>query len=354
MRKGIFISLAVFMIFANTGNAQVGGFLKKVTKSVAKDIIGKPDEEQKNKNSDQPEPSCACDQAELVMDMGGKLQLDYTELNISISDDGRILAMDRGTKDFYIVQNGVTTGPVKAGDPKLSGFKNPEISDSEKKTDPWKYNEYISKPGEKYLINFGGKTYGPYAQIQDFTSTKSKDKFAAMVIENIPVSEADGKKMEEAINNASSEQEKRDLAMKYSQEMMQKMQAGGGPATTMPRLVTNVAGATYDPIRSGGGNLNGNIKYDDILVIAFDKIIDLKGKVIFSLKQDAIGVQEFFVNTSNTKYAYYNNGALNFSDNTALSGLFSTHLIKVNGQVYLAYLYFSPKRNAIMQCKIPF
>jgi hypothetical protein len=354
MRKIIIFSVALFVIFLNTGNAQVGGFLKRVTKSVAKDMIGKPDEEQKNKNSDQPEPSCACEPAELVMDMGGKLQLDYTELNISISDDGRILAQDRGTQDFYIVQSGVTTGPIKAGDARLAGFRNMEADESDKKADPWANSEFISKQGEKYLIKFGGKSYGPYANIQHFAYTKSKDKFAAMVIENIIMSEADGKKTDDAIKNAKSEQEKMDLAMKYQQEMMQKMQALGGPATTMPKLVTNVAGATYDPIRSGGGNLNGNIKYDDILVITHDKIVDLQGKVLFTLKQEAIGVQEIFVNTTNTKYAYYNNGALTFSDNTVLSGLFGTHLIKVNGQVYLAYLYYSPKKNAIMQCKIPF
>jgi len=34
--------------------------------------------------------------------------------------------------------------------------------------------------------------------------------------------------MEEAIKNAKTDQEKMDLSMKYSQQMMQKMQQGGG------------------------------------------------------------------------------------------------------------------------------
>jgi hypothetical protein len=354
MKKTIFFSLIICLIFLNAGNAQVGGFLKKVTKSVANDVLGKPEEGTKNKNSDKPEPLCACDQAEIVMDMGGKLQLDYSELNISISDDGRILAQDRSSKEYYIVQNGVTTGPVNYGDPRLAGFKNIENSDDSKKTDPWANNEYITKSGEKYLINFGGKNYGPYARIQDFTVTKSKDKFAAIVIENIPVSEADGKRMDQAIKNARSEQEKRDLAMKYNQEMMQKMQDGGGPTSIMPRLVTNIAGATYDPIKAGRGSINGNVKFDDIVVVAYDKIIDLQGKVILSLKPEAINLTDIFLNTTNTKYAFYTYGTLTFSDNTTMSELFNPHLIKVNGQVYLAYFYYSPKKNSIMQCKIPF
>ena len=39
--------------------------------------------------------------------------------------------------------------------------------------------------------------------------------------------------------------------------------------------VTNIPDVTYDPMKNVGGILNGKIKYDDILVIAYDKIIDL-------------------------------------------------------------------------------
>jgi hypothetical protein len=124
--------------------------------------------------------------------------------------------------------------------------------------------------------------------------------------------------------------------------------------STIPKLVTNIAGTNYDPLKSGGGTLNRNIKYDEIVVVAFDKLIDLQGKVILTLKQEAIGVPDIYVNTTNTKYAFYKYGTLTFNDNTTMSDLFNLHLIKVNGQVYLAYMYYSPKKNAIMQCKILF
>jgi hypothetical protein len=103
-----------------------------------------------------------------------------------------------------------------------------------------------------------------------------------------------------------------------------------------------------------GGNLNGNIKFDDILIMSYDKIINLQMKTVLTLKQDAIGARDLFVNSGNTKYAIYTYGTLTFSDNTTLSELFNPHLLKVNGQVYLAYMYYSPKKDAIMRCKIAF
>jgi len=68
-----------------------------------------------------------------------------------------------------------------------------------------------------------------------------------------------------------------DLAMKYSQELQQKMMAGGGPMSTLPKLVTSVPNATLDPMKAMGGTLNGNIKFDDLFVVAYDKILDLQG-----------------------------------------------------------------------------
>jgi hypothetical protein len=160
--------------------------------------------------------------------------------------------------------------------------------------------------------------------------------------------------MDEAMKNAKTEQEKMDLAMKYSQQMAQKMMQGGGPASMNPKFVTNISNANYDILKSAGGTLNGNIKFDDILITSYEKIIDLQMKTVLTLKQDAIGAKDLFVNTANTKYAYYNYGTLTFSDNTTLSELFNPHLVKVDRQVYLAYMYYSPKKNAIMQCKIVF
>ena len=101
--------------------------------------------------------------------------------------------------------------------------------------------------------------------------------------------------------------------------------------------------------------LNGDIKFDDILMTTYDnKIYDLQGKLLFSLKNEAMGTKSLFVNSNSTKYAYYNSGTLTFSDNTTLAELFNPQLVKLDGKIYLSYMYYSPKNNAIMQHKIPF
>jgi hypothetical protein len=334
-------------------NAQVSRLLNKATNSATNNVSGKPESGSKTMKQE-PEPKCACEQPELILDLGGNLKLMYSEISISVKDDGSILIKDRISGDYYIAKDGVTQGPIKAGDPRLAGFDNIDNADAAKETKPWANNEYITSSGDKYTIKFNGKSYGPYGQIKEFKVAKSKDKFAAIVVENVPVSEADGKKMEEAIKNAKTDQEKMDLSMKYAQDMQQKMMQGGGPMSMMAKLVTNIPGVTYDPLKSVGGTLNSNIKYDDILFLTYDKVIDLSNKVLLTLKPEAAGARDLFVNTTNTKYAFYNYGTLTFSDGTVMSELFNPHLVKINGQVYLAYMYYSPKKNAIMQCKIAF
>jgi hypothetical protein len=159
--------------------------------------------------------------------------------------------------------------------------------------------------------------------------------------------------MEAAMKNAKTDQEKMDLSMKFSQEMAQNMQKAGGAEGILPKLITNIPGAKLDLIQSRG-NLNNSIKYDDILIPTYDKIIDLSGKELLTIKPEAGASEKLFLNSSNTKYAYYNYGTLTFGDGTSLPDLFNAHLIKSNGAVSIAYMYYSPKSNAIMQCKIPF
>jgi hypothetical protein len=160
--------------------------------------------------------------------------------------------------------------------------------------------------------------------------------------------------MEAAIKNAKTDQEKMDLSMKYSQMMMQKMQQGGGAGGILPKLICNTGEVAIDPTKSHLGTLNNNIKFDEIFMVQSNEIIDLKGNIVLTLNPDASRSKDLFVNTTNTKYAYYNYGTLTFSDGTIMSNMFNLHWIKVNGQVYLAYMYYSPKRNAIMQCRIEF
>ena len=342
--------MAVSILVVSDLSAQ-GGLLKKVAKSMTNELLGKSGENSNNA----PEPSCACDKPELIMDLGGKLQLDYTEITLKVSEDGRILARHTGTNEYYIVKNGTTQGPYKEGDPRIADFVIIE-NEEDKGIESFilKNRPYINKAGDKLSITFDGKTYGPFSQINDFTVSKSKDKFAALVIENVIVSEDYGKKMDDAMNNAKNDQERMDLAIQFSQQMQQKLLEGGDPMNTVPKLVTNIPDANYDFYKSQGEKLNSNIKYDDILFTTFDKIISLDGKTLISLSNDAIGTNELFVNEANTKYAYYKYGSLKFSDNTSMSDLFNPHLIKENGQVFLAYMYYSPKKNSIMQCKIAF
>jgi hypothetical protein len=339
----------------------VNRLLNKVTKSVADKIDGKPAESTKNTNKE-PEPKCACEKPELIVDLG-KLKLMYSELSILLNDEGAILLSERYSKDYYISKDGVTQGPIKEGDLRLAGFKIPDTSmapdnsggrdDSEDKN-PWADNPYITKSADKFLIKFDGKSYGPYATIQQFKVTKSKDKFAAMVVQNIPISNADGKKMQKEIDNAKTQQEKQELAMKYNQQMMQKMMDGGGPTSTLPKLVTNIEGANFDLLKSQGGSLSNDMKYDDILIKTYDKVIDLSNNVLVNLSNDARSSENLFLNTNNSLYAWYNSGTLSFSDSKVMSELFNPHLVKVGSQVNLAYLYYSPKSNALMQCKMPF
>jgi hypothetical protein len=353
MKKSILSLLAVCVFLGIPVNAQVNRLLNKVSNSVTTKVAENSDSGSQTSNQE-PEPKCACDQPEIVLDLAGKLKLMYSEITISSRDDGALLVKERFSGDFYIVKGGNPEGPIKGGDPKLAGFENLNDSDMPAGIDHWANNEYITYSGDKYTIKFLGKSYGPFGKINEFKVTKTKDKFAAIVVENAGISEADARKMDTAIKNAKTDQEKMDLSMQYSQMMMQKMQQGGGPNALLPKLVTNIPGTTLDPLESVGGTLNSNIKYDDILFTTYDKVIDLSNKVVLNLKSEDQGAQALFVNAGNTKYAIYKFGTLTFNDGKTMSDMFNLHLMKTGAQIYLAYMYYSPKKNAILKCKIPF
>ncbi|MCX6334741.1 MAG: hypothetical protein NT092_10645 [Bacteroidia bacterium] len=350
--KRIIIISAVLCLFI-TATAYSQDMLKKVGKAVTNEILGSGNSSGSSSEKSDPEPSCACDDAEIIVSLGGSLKLDYKETNISIMDDGSILMQDKLSGNYYIVKDGATQGPFKAGDPKIAGFEN-GAEDSGNDQLLLRYKNYISKSGDKYLISFGGKTYGPYGQINSFAVTRAKDKFAALVVENVVATEMDGKAMDEAMKNAKSDQERMQLAMKFSQQMQQKIMSGGGPSSMTTKLVTNVPDATFDFMTQPGASPNGDMKYDDIMLATYNKIYNLQGKLIITLKNEHLGASNIFIKTDNTGYAIYNYGTIMFSDGKSLTDLFNPHLIKTGGMIYLAYMYFSPKRNAIVQCKIPF
>lgn len=355
MKKSLLAVVALCLLFSYPLASQ--GLLNKVKKAVTKEISGtQGDDTSNNPSKPGPEPACACNDANLVLDMT-KYKIEYNEFTICSKDDVSMLVFDKIGSKYYITKNGVTDGPFKEGDPRIQGFcSDRNESESDEKTDAWvkKYPGIVSRSGEKYLIKFGGKSYGPYAMINDFAVSKNRDKFAAIITENLMMTEDQGNKMEKAMENAKTDQERMDIAMKMSQQVQNQMMQGGGPASMQPKLVTNVPGATYDMVTWMGGRLDGSVKFNDIIVIAPDRIMDMTGKTVIKLSQNSYNTDGMFVNSSNSKYASYNYGALTFSDNTTLTEVFNPYLIETGGKVFLAYMYYSPGKNSIMQCSIPF
>jgi hypothetical protein len=350
MKKSAILPL-ICMILALPVAGQKG-LLNKVSKSVsgaANSVLGSSDAQDKQ----EPEPSCASDLATIAMDLGGNLKLDYKELSISILSDGRILAQAHGMDEYYIAKDGKTSGPFKAGDPQIADFVTSDEGNEKGKDPVVLFKPYVSAAGEKYMINFAGKKYGPFSIISDLKVSKSKDKFAAIVTESVAVTENQAKKMEAAMKNAKDDQERMELAMEYAQLMQQNVDFSKGAEALSAKLVSNVPVAALDPMKSG--NLNSEVKYDDILLVTYDsKVYDLQGKLLVTLKQEAAGAKHIFINSAGNRYAYYNSGVLTFSDNTKLTDLFNTNLVRTDGKVFINYMYYSPKHNAIMQHKIPF
>jgi len=348
MKKSI-LFLAVVTIFSISSLQAQGDLLKKVAGSMKDELFGT-----RKGGSKDPEPSCSCNDAEQIVDLGGKLQIDYKEMNITTMDDGSFLLKNRMDGNYYVARGNSISGPFTAGDSRIAGFEETDDNMPAMEALAIRNKEYIKNAGEKYIINFEGKTYGPFSRIDKFVVTQSKDKFAAMVVENVITSEDEGKKMEEAIENAKTDQEKMDLAMQYTMQIQEKMMQAGGPSGITPKLVTNIPDAMDDLTGFSVGTINGNIKYDYIFLVYYNKINDLHGKAVMELKPEHKGVSDIFLNTSNTKYAVYSYGSITLSDGKTLTDLFNPHLIKVGGQVFLAYMYYSPKKNSMMQCKIQF
>ena len=350
-------SLLFVLSFAVTNTVVPQGVLNRVKNAVSREISGTQGEDTgDNSAKTAPEPSSARDDARLIADLS-KFKLDYNEMTICQKEDGSILIRDRRDDKYYLVKNEKAEGPLDEKDPRVTECidVNEGVSDNQD-TESWisRYPAYITQTGDKYLIKFNGKNFGPYAIISDFAVSNSKDKFAALVTENVLITEDQGKKMEEAMKNAKTDQERMDIAMKMSQQVSGQMMKAVDASSLQPKLISNVTGANYDAMIWRGGKLNSKVKYDDIVVFAYDKIIDLQGNTLVSLSQNSYNSKDLFLNSSGTKYAYYKYGTITFSDNTSISELFNLHLAKTDGKVYLTYMYYSPGKNAIMQASIPF
>lgn len=351
MKKFTILSLIICFIFTLQGNAQVGSFLKNVKNNVVKDLLS--DKPGSSKQETAPEPSCACDDAVVGLDLN-KYKIDYTEVSITVQADGTILVKSKISGEYFIVKDGAAQGPMKEGDPRLSVFG---ISDEEqqdgKNAIMLKNKKYISKSGDKFVINFQGKTYGPYARIDDFVANLSGTKFVAVATENVTVTEDEGKDMEKRMENAKNDAERMALAMEMTQKMQDNVMQAGAQGFT-PEYISNIPGVSLDFSTTMGGSLTNKIKYDDILILSPSKVQSLTGKTLFNLGSYEGASDEFFVKSDNSMYAWFSYGTLTFSDGKKISDMFIPYLTKIDGQVYLAYMYYSPKRNALMLCKIPF
>jgi hypothetical protein len=262
-----------------------------------------------NPSTQGQEPRCACDQPEFIISLEGNLKLDYNEMHICNMPDGSLLLQDMNAEKYYILSSGITNGPYESGDPKLMGFENCYMGSTNPEDQLLRYKGILSKTGEKYLITFKGKNYGPYAEIYDFIVSLSNEKFVV-------------------------------LAAKQEGDI--------------PSLVSNIPNASFDVNNEMNLGLDGTRKYDDIVVVGETKITDLQGKTIFSVDSLIYSPESLFINQNNTRYAWYDYGTLYFNDGKSLPDCFNPHFLKIGGTEYLAYMYYSPVKNAIMQCKVPF
>jgi hypothetical protein len=347
------IILTMVLLLPGLSDAQVGRLLRNVKSSIANEILNGGSN--KDENQPAPEPSCASNDAEQVFDLG-KYKIEYHETEVCILDDNSILLLDMKTNNYYISKDNVIKGPYKEWDREVVEFKKLCDENDNKDDDPLslKNSKYISRSGEKFLISVGGKSFGPYAKIEQFIISKSGDKFVAVVVENIINTSDTFKKIQAEIQNAKTNEEMMQISMKYSAVLQEEIQSTGGGEGLYPVLVSNYPVLDINEFYIKGGQFTGKIKYDDILILSNDKIFDLQGHPVLMIKPGICNADNMFLSTDNTKYACYKYGTLTFSDDNILAELFNPHLLKNEGKVYLAYMYYSPGKNSIMLHKIPF
>jgi hypothetical protein len=349
MNKSLILSLILCMLSITQSNAQLGRLMNNVKRSVAKELLNNDG----NDSETAPEPSCAREPADVIFNVG-KYDINYAECYVDVLEDGSVLLNDTPTHNYYISKNGVTEGPYKEDNAKVTRFKQ-ALQGDENEDIITKYKDYISGKENKYMITFKGKTYGPYTNIGSFAVTKSGDKFVALVGDNPFLTSDEGAKLEEEMKNAKSDIERTQIAMRISKLMEEQLNSTGNfLGATVPKVISNVPNVTKDSLTILGSEFNSSMKYDDILLVSSNTIMDLSGKTLLTFDSSNCSPESMFVFSDNSKYACYKYGTLTFSDGSTLSELFSPHLVKHDGKVSLAYMYYSPKRKSIMQSEIPF
>ena len=354
--KKLFYLLFIFSLLSGATQAQLGGLVNKLKNKIADRALGN-DSQQSNNAASQNDPPCACQDAKLIYKFTDNLKIDYKEAVFSVLDDGTILLFNKIESKYYTIKDGSLSGPFDQNNSIVKQFDPPaDDSGKELKIEDLiaRYKGMIVPSGEKYSIVFGGKTYGPFAIIQSFVLNNSKTQFAAIAIKDVVMTEEQGKKMEKAMNNAKTTEEKMALSLQIGQQMQERM-AAGGTMDFSPKLVSNVPGAVFDMMKTGGARLSSKVKFDEIVYLGYDKIMDLTGKVIATIDpQKSNSGGNYWLSSDNSRFASFNYGTITFSDGKQLSELFCPVLKKQDNRVYITYMYFSPKNGAIMQCGLPF
>lgn len=302
----------------------------------------------------QPDPDCACSDPDLVIDLSGK-SLVYAEISCQVTGNGSFLVRDNVSGSYYLSGKGVTSGPFQENDPAVKPFLSDDLSDT---YDPWvaEYGKYISKNDDRYTISFAGKAYGDFYEIIDFHVTGTSEKFLAVVSDREPL----GLKLEKInrdMDGITTDEQKKELELRHARAIEEEMMAGDDPMSNL-KMITNIPDAVFDPEQSF--MFLTDVKYDEILKAMYDdngqiSFFNLSGKRIMTIGSEySLYAEKQFLSSDNSRYAVYGNGTLTFSDGTTKSDLFNPYLMKSDGIVYLAYLYYSPSRNSICQCKIQF
>jgi hypothetical protein len=360
MKKSIIFLLivSVFIAANYSAHAQLGGLMNKAKNKLLDKALGNSDNGNNSKSTAvKDDPLCACSDATVAFKFTEGLKINYKEATFSVSEDGTLLVFDMVSKKYYTAKDGVLQGPYEAESSIVRQFDLPEEEKGTQLSPDVlleRYKGFIVPSGEKFTINFAGKSYGPFAVVQSFVLNHSKTKFAALVARDVLMTEDQGAKMELEAKNAKTDQERMALAMKMSQQMQERMMAAGGEIDMLPKLVSNIPGAKSDMMM--GNNFSGKVKFDDIVNVGFDKITDLTGKTLITIDPQKINISAngFWLSSDNSRLASYDYGLLTLSDGKEFAEVFCPYVMKDAGRVYLTYMYFSPVNNAVMQCRLPF
>ncbi len=303
----------------------------------------------------QKEPACACNPAETILNLAGK-KLVYSELSVNVLFDNSIMILDGVSGKYYKIKSGVQKGPLSPEDPEVAPFINQVVVPEDFNPLYTTYRDYIIKNAGKYQIKINGTTYGPYYSVNDFYITRSGDRFLAMVCDKEPFA-MKIEKINQKINNAATEQEKNELQAQHM-ILVQEEIASGGDVLNNNKMVSNIPGAVFKP--ESLPFFNADAKFDEIVRAGYDEnnqfaLFSLSDKKLISINNDHLILgQEIFIKSNNSGYAIYGNGTLTFSDGTFKSEIFNPYLTKAEGRIFLTYMYYSPGKNSIMQCKLLF